>query len=194
MVVPAGTTTGVETCAGSLSSIFQPETFTDESERFLSSTQSATWSPLDSTSLMTTSGGPSGAHALAAPLVEATVVSKSPVPSGQRPYVVVACAVQLYESRSVVPSAPKSRAVSAPPRPKPPVTSTSGSAVAGAASTARPETARAMLVSRGASRTTVRRESNASTLPRGLPSQRWEGRSKPRGGWRTRGERPDAGG
>src|SRR6478735_6147687 len=57
MVVPLGTTTGVATCDGSLSRIFQPETFTGDAVRFLSSTQSATWSPFDSTSLMTTAGG-----------------------------------------------------------------------------------------------------------------------------------------
>src|SRR6478735_2110410 len=92
MVVPLGTTTGVATCAGSLSRIFQPETFTGTSERFLSSTQSATWSPLDSTSLMTTSGGPEGSspsQEFAAPRVLVTTW-KSPVPLGQRPQL-VAC-------------------------------------------------------------------------------------------------------
>src|SRR3954449_5992671 len=87
MVVPPGTTTGVATCAGSLSRTFHPETFTGEAERFFSSTQSATWSPLDSTSLMTTSGGPDGsspAHVLAAPSVSVTTPN-DPVPLGQRP-------------------------------------------------------------------------------------------------------------
>src|SRR6478735_5211212 len=92
MVVPLGTTTGVATCAGSLSRIFQPETFTGEAVRFLSSTQSATWSPFDSTSLITTSGGPDGSspsQVLAAPSVSPTT-PKSPVPCGQRPQL-VAC-------------------------------------------------------------------------------------------------------
>src|SRR6478736_1687596 len=99
MVVPAGTTTGVETCAGSLSRIFQPETFTGEAERFLSSTQSATWSPLDSTSLMTTSGGPDGSppsHALTEPRVSVTT-PKAPVTSKTT----YACAARLVPAGTV---------------------------------------------------------------------------------------------
>src|SRR5215471_12401185 len=53
---------------------------------------------------------PSRGQSLAAPLVTLTVVVKSPAPSGQRPYVVVACDVQLYESTTVMPVASYSRA------------------------------------------------------------------------------------
>ena len=57
-----------------------------------SSTQSLTGLPaLLSTSLITTGR----AQSFAAPLVETVVVAKSPVPSGQRPYVTAACTVQL---------------------------------------------------------------------------------------------------
>ena len=57
-------------------------------------------------------------QSLAAPLVDEVVVWNVPVPSGQRPYVVAAWAVQLWESSSVVPSGRNRRAESAAPRPK----------------------------------------------------------------------------
>jgi hypothetical protein len=37
----------------------------------------------------------------AAPLVEVTVLTKAPLPFGQRPYVTPACAVHVYESTRV---------------------------------------------------------------------------------------------
>ena len=64
-----------------------PPTSTGSTPLLTSSTQSPGSPPLDSTSLIRTAAEQS----LAAPRVEDVVVVKSPVPSGQRPYVVAAC-------------------------------------------------------------------------------------------------------
>ena len=82
-------------------------------ERLTSSIQSSGLPPLDSTSLIAT-GTP---HALAAPLVAATVSRSSPVPSGQRPSVVAACAVHAASAMSVVRSGANRRTLSALPSP-----------------------------------------------------------------------------
>ena len=120
----AGTTTGVAACEASPSTIFQPETLTGVAPRFFSSTQSATWSPFDSTSLIFTSGGPVGPQALGAPRVE-VVTPKAPVPSGQRPQV-AACVSAGYvvESSRFARSGVYSRTESPLPRPKDGLTST----------------------------------------------------------------------
>src|SRR5262245_55971684 len=62
------------------------------------------------------------AQSFGAPLVGLTVVVNAP-PTGHRPRVVAACAVQLCVSTSVVPSGKKSRAESTLPRPNPKVAS-----------------------------------------------------------------------
>ena len=79
-----------------------------------------------SSSSSTVSSGPPGqasavttpANRFAAPFVGAAVSAKSPVPSGLRPYVVLACAVHEVES-TTAPRASKSRTESALPSPKP---------------------------------------------------------------------------
>ena len=81
---------------------------------FTSSTQSPGLPSADSTSLIRT-----GLHAFARPRVEAVVSRKSPVPSGQRPQVVAACAPQVVVSTWVVPSGRSSVTLSPTPRPKP---------------------------------------------------------------------------
>src|SRR5262245_48408323 len=81
------------------------------------STQSPGDPPLDSTSLIFTTGTPP-AQSLAAPLVELPVVVNAPEPFGQRPYVVAACGVHEKES-TITPLGVNSRAASGEPRPKP---------------------------------------------------------------------------
>src|SRR5262245_54276989 len=79
----------------------------------MSSTQSPGTPALDSTSFMRTPviGPP---QSFVAPLVTLLVVMNSPVPLGQRPYVVVAWLVQLKESTGMFDASDK-RALSALP-------------------------------------------------------------------------------
>jgi hypothetical protein len=105
----------------SLSSLMiQPDTSSATVPVLTSSTQSVA-SPFDSTSLRRTDvadgtvgvvggvtgtvgsvGGVTGTGAvLTAPLVDALIATKSPVPFGNLPYVTAAWAVQLYESTRV---------------------------------------------------------------------------------------------
>ncbi len=92
MIVLAGMDTNGLVAPASLS--FQPETSAGVVPMLVSSTQSATVSPLDSTSLsFTLLGSVVDGQELAAPLVGAAVVVKAPSGPGHRPYVVVACAV-----------------------------------------------------------------------------------------------------
>src|SRR4051812_17570847 len=122
MVEPAANGTAV--CVSSLSSRDHPVRSTDALPVLISSIQSPGVPPLDSTSLIFTVGV-GAAQSFAVFFVEDTVVVNGPEPSGQRPYVVVAWAVHVYESTRVVPSGRKRRAESESPSPNPPETSTS---------------------------------------------------------------------
>ncbi len=68
----------------------QPEMSTEVAPVFFSSAKSPTGSLFDSTSLIAMLGVAATGQSFAAPLVEEIVVTKGPVASGQRPYVVAA--------------------------------------------------------------------------------------------------------
>ena len=110
-VVPSGTTT--KACVSSLSLSFQPEMSTVAALMLVSSTQSPTGSPFDSTSLMTIGDG-RAARAARARRAAAPVAPPVPVapPAPLAPPAPVSAAVP----RTAAPAAPP---VPAPPMPPP---------------------------------------------------------------------------